>query len=179
MARDLPDPDLIQARRRILHLEHRLETAETLAAAYRIHRPGVGDPQETLLRQLLGMWGRLDHLGDPTRGRSYGTSRGATSPGDRDEGAATRRYRTMKADLNRQIHKALEDCADRIDGTWEPAPRCPRCGRSQRRTARVCDRDGTPLGPGARAKPATPDPEPEPIDSQGLARGRGTSPTRK
>src|SRR3972149_13337 len=173
-----PDPDLIGARRRILDREHRLETAETLAAAYRVHRRGVGDAQETILRRLVDMWDRLppprgpppgppppaparvpgrgvgdaqetilrrlvdmwdrlDRLGDPTLGRSY-ESRPGTTTGDRDEGAATRRYRAMKADLNRQIHRALEDCADRIEGTWEPAPRCPRCSRSQRRPARGC-----------------------------------------
>jgi len=173
-----PDPDLIGARRRILDLEHRLETAETLAAAYRVHRRGVGDAQETILRRLVDMWDRLDRLGDPTLGRSY-ESRPGTTTGDRDEGAATRRYRAMKADLNRQIHRALEDCADRIDGTWEPAPRCPRCSRSQRRTARVCDRDGTPLGPRAQPGPVTPDPETDTVAGQGPMRGRDTNPVRK
>ena len=173
-----PDPDLIGARRRILDLEHRLETAETLAAAYRVHRRGVGDAQETILRRLVDMWDRLDRLGDPTLGRSY-ESRPGTTTGDRDEGAATRRYRAMKADLNRQIHRALEDCADRIDGTWEPAPRCPRCSRSQRRTARVCDRDGTPLGLRAQPGPVTPDPETDTVAGQGRMRGRDTNPVRK
>jgi len=179
VARSTPDPDLIQARRRIIDLEHRLETAETLVAALRLRRPGVGDAQETLLGRLIGMWGRLDHLGDPARGRSYETSPGGGAPGDRDEGAATRRFREMKADLNRRISQAIEDTAERIDGTWEPAPRCPRCGRSQRRTARVCDRDGTPLGPEAQPKGSTTDPEPEPVDRQGPPPGRYISPARK
>src|SRR3972149_4277561 len=175
-----PDPDLIGARRRILDREHRLETAETLAAAYRVHRRGVGDAQETILRRLVDMWDRLPPPPAPPPRRPpprppAARPRGGVGGG----GAAPRRYRAMKADLNRQIHRALEDCADRIDGTWEPAPRCPRCSRSQRRTARVCDRDGTPLGPRAQPGPVTPDPETDTVAGQGPMRGRDTNPVRK
>jgi hypothetical protein len=140
------DKELLAARRRIALLEARLETAETINVALRIRRPGVGDDQQRLLTRLTDLWGVLDRAADPTRGRVYGTINRHPAAGSSDEGAPTRKWRYLKADLNRRIHQAIEDTLDRIDGTWTPAPKCPRCNRSQRRSARRCDRCGTRLG---------------------------------
>lgn len=145
-----PDVTLVDSlhreRQARLRLERQLEDAGALIAALRLQRRGTGDAQQALLERLITVWSDLDHLGDPRRGRSYEAPPGTAAGLDSDEGAGTRRYRAIKAELNRRIRRAIDDAYDRVEGTWEPPPRCGSCGRGQRRSARRCDRCGTPLG---------------------------------
>ena len=139
--------DLHRERSARIRAERQLEDALTLVTALRLQHPGAGAPQQELLTRLVAAWSDLEHLADPARGRSYEAPPGrGTDSSTSDEGANTRRFRAIKAELNRRVRSAIDDAYDRIDGTWEPPPTCPKCDRRQRRSARRCDRCGTPLG---------------------------------
>lgn len=132
--------DYVTERRARLALERRLEAAETVIAALQLGRT------HSLLTRIADVWRACDFHGDPMPGRSYDAPKrsGISIPGE--PGASTRYGRRIKARLNRQLTRAVEDAEAHLIGECERPPQCPQCGRSVRYTDRFCGRCGRGLG---------------------------------
>ena len=107
--------------------------------------------QTSTLRRLTAAYAWLILAEDPTKGRDYENHRTPRrDPNTPQPGASTRRWRSLRRRVDRQLHRSLNEIEAAMHGEWVERPknvrRCSECGKSGRFGSLFCDRCGQELG---------------------------------